>query len=109
MKQHVHRRQPCRAIYQLDSADAPGGEPVPLLGRQVAAVVTLDVVVRRKQEAARAARWVADRVVRTRLDAVDHRGDQLTGCEVLSSPGLDVLGRPGWTTAPCRSNRRSAS
>ena len=75
VKQHVHRRQPGRAVDQLDPADATAGEPVALLGRQVAAVMTLDVVMRGEQETARAAGRVADRVVRAGLDAVDHRGD----------------------------------
>ncbi len=50
------------------------------------------IIVRREQEAARAAGRIADRLPRLRRDHIDHRGDERTRREVLARAAFHVLG-----------------
>jgi len=68
---------------------------VALFGGQVRAVMLNDVFMGGQQEASCTTGRISDRIVRTGLDAVDHRRNQRTRCEVLSCTCLDVFGSLG--------------
>jgi hypothetical protein len=55
-------------------------------------IMRRQIVIRRQQKAASAARWIADNFVRTRRDAVNERVDEHARCEVLSRSALGVFG-----------------
>ena len=121
MQQQVHRAQPRDAVHQLDAEERAALEL--LLLRPVERVMLGQVIVRREQEATRAARRITNGLPRLRGDHVHHRGDERARREVLARAAFHVLGvllqqalrkrrpsrrRKAKTTAPCRSGPRSA-
>ena len=90
VQQQVHRAQARHAVHQLDAVERAGLEF--LLLRPVQRGALGQVVVRRQQEPARAARRIADRLPRPRRHAFHHRGDQRARGEVLPRAALHVFG-----------------
>ncbi len=90
MQQQVQCAKPRDAVHQLDPEERAGLEP--LLLRPVERMVLGQIVVRREQEATRAARRIADRLPRLRGDHIHHGRDERPRREVLPRPTLHVLG-----------------
>jgi len=85
-QQQVHRAEARDAVHQLDAEQRAVLEP--LLLCLVQAGQPREVVMRGKQEAARAAGRVADRLARLRGHRVHHGRDQRARREVLAAPPL---------------------
>ncbi len=90
VQQQVHRAQARHAVHQLDAVECAGFEL--LLLRPVQFVVLGQVVMRRQQKPARAARRVADRLARLRGHHFHHRSDEHARGEVLPRTALHVFG-----------------
>ena len=93
VQQEIHRAKPRDAVDQFNAAELFGVEETKL--RLVEFVVLADEIVRSQQEAARAARRIAnhiDHFAGARLHHVHDRLDQRAGSEVLTRAAFHVLG-----------------
>src|SRR6266851_3383101 len=79
---------PCRSMFIAQSRVV--GQMALLV--EVEIVMGCEVVVRREQEAACAAGWIADHVAGSRPDAIHQRVDQHSRREILSRSTLGVFG-----------------
>ena len=85
VEQHVHGRQARSAVDELRAADEVVAQVFALILCQILSASRREGMGC-KEEASRPAGGVDDGVVRRGLDAVDHCGDEGSGCEVLAGP-----------------------
>ena len=90
VQQQIHRAEPRDAVHQFDAEERAALEL--LLLRPVQRVMLGEVIMRREQETARAARRITNRLPRLRGDHVHHRGDERARREVLARAAFHVLG-----------------
>ncbi|MNV66347.1 hypothetical protein D3C71_1590950 [compost metagenome] len=90
MQHHVHGAHARRGLHQFVAGEGLFLEVLELVARQ-ALVVGCDVVVRRKQKAARATGRVANALGGQRRNAVDHGLDECARREILARAAFGVL------------------
>jgi hypothetical protein len=90
VQKQVHHAEAGDGVDDVDPSQGVEAE-MPLLVRIEVGVVARDVLVRGEQEAAGAARRIADRHARLRAHHLDDRLDQRARREVLARPRLHVF------------------